>query len=62
MLYVYPYKDLCSLRYDLLQVDGHWVAARPLQWQGWWNNVYRFQAAWEVFRGRADAFTWPGGQ
>ena len=35
--------------------DGRWVPARPLDGPAIW----RWKAAWAVFRGRADAFTWP---
>lgn len=37
--------------------DGRWVLARPE------SGAFRFEklkAAWEVFRGRADALTWTG--
>lgn len=34
---------------------GVWVASRPLEGP----SIYRWKAAWAVFRGRADAFTWP---
>ena len=34
---------------------GVWVPARPLDGPFLW----RLTAAWEVLRGRADAFTWP---
>lgn len=47
---------------DLLQwavaceiVPGVWVSSRPLDGP----MIYRVRAAWEVLRGRADAFTWP---
>lgn len=36
---------------------GQWVPARPL------TGSFRFErlrAAWEVFRGRCDAVSWPG--
>jgi len=61
-MYIYAYKDLAALNDTQVLLDNKWVAARPLQWQGMWNIFYRFYAAWAVFRGRADAFTWPGGQ
>lgn len=39
--------------------DGIWLPARPI---GYFSLRERFRIAWEVFTGRADAFTWPGGQ
>lgn len=36
--------------------DGSWVPARP---EGYHGLVSRFQLAWLVFTGRADALTWP---
>lgn len=42
------------------QIGGRWMPARPIGFQGtMWR---RFKIAWEVFTGRADAVTWPGGQ
>lgn len=41
------------------EINGRWVPARPL------SGTFRFEklrAAWEVFRGRADAFRWPESQ
>jgi hypothetical protein len=35
--------------------DGTWVPAKPMAAPFSW----RLRAAWEVVRGRADAFTWP---
>ena len=40
------------------EIDGKWVPARPIGWQGW----RRFKAAWLVFTGKADAVIWPKGQ
>jgi hypothetical protein len=40
------------------QINGRWVPARPYPAP----FVWRLKAAWEVLRGRADAFTWPEGQ
>ena len=63
MLYVYQYSDLLHrLPTSQYEINGKWVPARPMPWQGWQNIIYRLRAAWEVFRGRADAFTWPEGQ
>ena len=39
--------------------DKVWYPARPLN-PGW--RFDRLRAAWLVWTGRADAFTWPGGQ
>lgn len=54
---------LKSLRYGWLngphvQINGRWVAARPINPFGW----HRFKNAWLVLTGKADAFTWPEGQ
>lgn len=37
-------------------INGKYVPSRPL-----WG-FSRFKAAWLVWRGKADAFTWPEGQ
>ena len=42
----------------LREIDGKWTPARPEPGP----LVWRVRAAWAVLRGRADAFTWPGGQ
>lgn len=42
-----------------VQINGKWVPARPISGTFRWEKL---KAAWEVLRGRADAFTWPGGQ
>jgi len=39
-------------------IGGTYVPARPLS--GPW--ICRVKAAWEVFRGRADAVRWPANQ
>lgn len=36
---------------------GKWAPVRPL---GHPSLRHRFQAAWDVFNGRADALYWPG--
>lgn len=41
------------------EIGGEWMPARPL---GYPSLGQRFRAAWLVFRGKADAVTWPGGQ
>lgn len=40
------------------EINGKWVPARPLPGPFPW----RLRDAWEVLRGRADAFTWPENQ
>jgi len=40
-------------------IDGKYVPARPLYGDFF---LQRLKWAWEVFRGRADAFVWPEGQ
>ena len=47
-----------SLQNTHTQLNRKWVPARPLV--GSW--IDRLRDAWEVFRGRADAFKWPEGQ
>ena len=37
--------------------DGHWEPSRPL---GMFTLISRFQLAWLVFTGRADALEWSG--
>jgi len=37
------------------EINGRWAIARPEPGPAIW----RWRAAWAVFRGRADAFTWP---
>ena len=37
---------------------GRYAPARPERGP----LIWRARAAWDVLRGRADAFTWPGGQ
>lgn len=39
-------------------INGRYVPARPVLNPFPW----RLRAAWEVLRGRADAFRWPSGQ
>lgn len=48
-------KSACT---NAARIDGKWLPARPNP--GPWNG--RVKAAWEVFRGRADAVRWPGNQ
>ena len=42
-----------------VKIDDHWVPLRPEGFRSIWH---RFQAAWLVFRGEADAVIWPRGQ
>lgn len=44
------------------EINGKWVPARPEPYYGWYGTWMRLKDAWEVFRGRADAVKWPGGQ
>lgn len=41
------------------EINGKWVPSRPIPFH---SLRYRLKDAWEVFMGRADAFTWPEGQ
>lgn len=45
-----------------VEKNGKWVPARPLPYYGWYGVWMRFRDAWEVVRGRAEAFRWPCGQ
>lgn len=47
-----------TARANAVLIDGTWVPARP--YDGPW--IWRLCAAWEVLRGRADAFRWPANQ
>jgi hypothetical protein len=40
------------------EIKGVWYPSRPMI-DSWLN---RLKDAWEVYRGRADAVKWPGGQ
>ena len=39
-----------------------WAPVRPVTPWGFWGLRQRLHDAWEVFRGRADAFRWPQGR
>lgn len=44
-------------------IDGKWVPGRPENYKKEYTSYReRLKYAWEVFRGRAEAFTWPEGQ
>ena len=45
----------------LVCIKGQWVPSRPL-FGTWIPVIVRLRDAWAVFRGKADAFTWPKGQ
>lgn len=59
MIYTLQYLRSDRVENNLAQIDGKWVPARPLSGTFRWEKL---RAAWEVLRGRADAFKWPGGQ
>lgn len=44
------------------EINGKWAPARPMRLFMVDGLISRAKDAWEVFRGRADAFTWPMGQ
>jgi len=44
------------------EINGKWVPARPEPFYGSYGLMLKIKDAWAVFRGRADAFTWPEGQ
>ena len=61
---------LIDLSEDLLQhacstqteiEPGRWVPARPINFRHR-SFLQKVREAWEVFKGRAAAFTWPDGQ
>ena len=46
---------------NMAQINDKWVPARPM------NSAYRsfrerVRDAWAVYKGKAEAFTWPEGQ
>ena len=41
------------------EIDGKWVPAKPLDYR---TLKTKFKEAKAVFKGEADAFTWPCGQ
>ena len=58
-------RNLIDYAYDAdltRTAHGRWVPARPLPLPGLRGLWGRIRAAWAVVRGKADAFTWPGGQ
>lgn len=42
-------------------INEKWVPARSLNWKHR-SLRQRIREAWAVFKGRAEAFTWPEGQ
>ena len=42
-------------------INEKWVPARPINYR-YRSLRERMRAAWAVFVGRADSFTWPEGQ
>lgn len=61
---LYTMRGLYAAAYDTPTLSGsqdgkHWYPARP---SGFFSLRNRLRCAWAVFTGRADAFTWPGGQ
>jgi len=60
---MYTYKFLREQNDCFAYINNKWVPSRPLVWDfGCPFSLRRLKDAWEVFRGRADAFTWPEGQ
>lgn len=55
---IYRLEELRSPDWPRAMIDGLWQLSRPVDGP----FIRRVRAAWEVLRGRADAFTWPGGQ
>lgn len=52
---IYRLRDLLAWDVEEEIAPGVWVASRPVDGP----LIDRLRAAWAVFRGRADAFTWP---
>ena len=44
------------------KINGKYIPVRPLYFNITGGFLNRIKWAWEVFRARADAFTWPEGQ
>lgn len=42
-----------------VEINGRYVAGRPLGWQGW-SLKWRLKLAWGVFVGKYDALKWEG--
>ncbi len=42
-------------------INDKWVPARPINWK-YRSLRERITESWAVFRGRAEAFTWPENQ
>jgi hypothetical protein len=59
MIYTLDYLRSDDIKLNAACIDDKWVPARPITGTFRWEKL---RAAWEVLRGRADAFTWPGGQ
>lgn len=59
MIYTLQYLRSHSVENNMVEIEGKWYPARPLTGT---FRLERLKAAWEVFRGRADAFRWPGNQ
>jgi hypothetical protein len=45
-----------------VNIKGKWEPARPKGLRGYAGFKQRVKSAWSVLTGKADAFTWPGGQ
>jgi hypothetical protein len=58
MIYTLQYLRSHDIEDNMVNVDGNYYPARPFN--GFLFS--RVRAAWEVLRGRADAFRWPASQ
>ena len=58
---MYTLKELYETSNTEAEINGKWVPSRPINWQHrtLWRRI---KESWAVFKGRADAFTWPEGQ
>ena len=58
---MYTMERLCKWVGPSAQINGRWVPCRGENYK--YESIWlRLRDAWDVFRGRADAFTWPEGQ
>ena len=56
---MYSLKSLIqAVQSNQTKIDNEWLPTRPEIYHSW---IVRLKDGWEVFRGRADAVCWPGG-
>lgn len=60
---MYTLKELVERQDTTVEINGQWVPVRPIDSFGFFDTLKkRVSDAWFVLIGKADAFTWPGGQ